>query len=115
MYARNMAPERDHATIQIDGAQSGGSRNEGTQDDRLSALILRLCAERGPGKSICPSEVARAAADDPSDRSSWRPLMRPVRAAAAALQDSGQIRVLRKGRPVDIRTVKGVIRLALAE
>jgi hypothetical protein len=83
--------------------------------ERLTALILELCAARGAEKSICPSEVARAAAGDPNDGPTWRPLMRAVRAAAADLQDSGAIRVLRKGKEVDIRTVKGVIRLALAK
>ncbi len=95
-----MAPAREDAT---------------TESDRLSALILKLCTERGAGKSICPSEVARAAAGDPGNPAAWRPLIRAVRAAAASLQDDGRIRVLRKGKPVDIRTVKGVIRLALAE
>jgi hypothetical protein len=40
-------------------------------------------------------------------------LLRAVRDAAALLQDQGRLVVLRKGRPADIRTAKGVIRLAL--
>jgi len=86
-----------------------------TDPDRLKALIREAVAARGPGKTICPSEVARAASGDPGHGPTWRPLMRAVRAAAAELQDSGEIRVLRKGKPVDIRTVKGVIRLALPD
>jgi hypothetical protein len=81
----------------------------------LKDKILELCRDRGAGKSICPSEVARAMSGDPNDGPVWRPLMRSVRKAAADLQDQGRIAVLRKGKPVDIRTVKGVIRLALPD
>lgn len=81
----------------------------------LEALILQLCTARGVGKSIDPSEAARAAGGDPNDGPRWKALIRSVREAAAALQDRGAIQVLRKGKPVDIRTVKGVIRLALPE
>lgn len=83
--------------------------------DALRGLVLALCVARGAGKSICPSEVARTAGGDPSDGARWRPLMRAVRAAAATLQEEGRIVVLRKGRPVDIRIAKGVIRLALPD
>ncbi len=82
-------------------------------DERVSAArdaILDLVRARGAGKTICPSEAARRL--DPED---WRRHMKTVRAAAADLADEGKIRVLRKGKPVDIRTVKGVIRLGLAE
>lgn len=81
----------------------------------LQEKILELCRDRGAGKSICPSEVARTMSGDPNDGPTWRPLMRAVRKAAADLQDQGRIAVLRKGKPVDIRTVKGVIRLALPD
>ena len=81
----------------------------------LQDRILTLCRERGAGKSVCPSEVARAMSGDPNDGPTWRPLMRAVRKAAAELQDQGRIAVLRKGKPVDIRTVNGVIRLALPD
>jgi hypothetical protein len=64
---------------------------------------------RGPGKTICPSEVARALAGDEA----FRPLMPQVREAAAALADRGEVSVTQKGRPVDARTVRGPIRLGL--
>jgi hypothetical protein len=70
--------------------------------------ILRLAAERGADKSICPSEAARALADD------WRPLLGPVRQAAIRLAKAGRIEILRKGKPVDPADVRGVIRLRLA-
>ena len=88
--------------------------NEATADP-LEALILDRCAAAGSGKSISPDEVARAAGGDPNQTQTWRPLLRSVRAAAASLQDRGEIQVLRKGKPVDIRSAKGVIRLALPQ
>lgn len=88
--------------------------NEATADS-LEALILERCAASGPGKSISPDEVARAAGGNPNETQTWRPLLRSVRAAAAVLQDRGAIQVLRKGKQVDIRTAKGVIRLALPQ
>jgi hypothetical protein len=73
----------------------------------IAAEILRQTAARGPAKSICPSEVARALAPD-----GWRPLMDPVRRTALALRAEGRVEVLRKGRPIDATEVpRGVIRL----
>ena len=82
--------------------------------ERLQALILEQCRTAGDGKSVSPDEVARAAGGNPSDTPNWRPLLRSVRKAAADLQDRGEIQVLRKGKPVDIRSAKGVIRLKIA-
>ncbi len=70
--------------------------------------ILRQVTARGPGKSICPSEVARAL-----DPEGWRTLLGPVRQAAAALAREGRIAILRKGKPVAPAEMRGVIRLAL--
>ncbi|MGI4941546.1 MAG: DUF3253 domain-containing protein, partial [Janthinobacterium lividum] len=69
----------------------------------IEALILTLTADRGPGKSICPSEVARAL------RSDWQGLMTAVRRVACRLATAGRIEILRKGRPVNPEDVKGVI------
>ncbi|MEM8751358.1 MAG: DUF3253 domain-containing protein [Pseudomonadota bacterium] len=74
-------------------------------DQAIQSEILRLTARRGPGKTICPSEVARALASD------WRPLMDDVRRAAAALAREGRIAVTRKGAPVDAERAAGPIRL----
>ncbi|MFH5926793.1 DUF3253 domain-containing protein [Roseomonas xinghualingensis] len=70
------------------------------------AEIHRQLASHEPGKSICPSEVARALLPE-----KWQPLMTPVRQAAVALMREGQIEVLRKGKPVEPAEVRGVIRL----
>lgn len=82
-----------------------------TDAESIEATILRLCAERGAGKSICPSEVARAVAGP--DETVWRLLMHPVREAAFRLAREGRLQVLRKGRPIAPEQARGVIRLAL--
>ncbi len=74
----------------------------------IERSILALTAERGPGKSICPSEVARALAPQ------WQALLPTVRQAAVRLALAGQIEITRKGRAIDPLTMKGVIRLRIA-
>ena len=83
-----------------------------TDPGAIREQIMRLLEARDAGKSICPSEVARALSPD------WRPLMKPVRNVAIGLMRDGLIDILRKGRPIEIETsgqvtadVKGVIRL----
>jgi hypothetical protein len=73
----------------------------------LRRVIAQMVKERGPEKSVCPSEVARRIAPD----GDWRALMAPVREVAFAMADAGKINVTQKGAVVDGRTVKGAIRL----
>ena len=75
----------------------------------IEATILALTAQRGPAKSICPSEVARALRPD------WQSLLSEVRRAACRLASIGQIDILRKGQVVVPAGVKGVIRLRAAQ
>lgn len=79
----------------------------------IEAMILALTAARGPGKSICPSDVARALHPASLDKD-WHPLLPAVRRAASLLALAGQIDILRKGQAVDPLGVKGVIRLRQA-
>jgi hypothetical protein len=72
--------------------------------DPIRAAILALALERGRERSLCPSEVAKALADD------WRPLMPLVRATAARMPE---IEATQRGLPVDPLTAKGPIRLRL--
>lgn len=60
---------------------------------RLEQVILELLQARGPGKSICPSEAARAVGDD-----GWRDLMEPARAVARELAVQGRIVVTQGNR-----------------
>lgn len=78
---------------------------------KLQQEILRLLAARGPSKTVCPSEAARAVAGE--YRTAWEPLMEPARDAAQTLVGEGKIMVTQKGRVVDGRTAKGPIRLRL--
>ncbi|MEW9919548.1 DUF3253 domain-containing protein [Marimonas sp. MJW-29] len=73
----------------------------------LEAEIRRRVTERGAGKTICPSEVARALADD------WRALMPQVRAVAARMAARGEIAVTQRGVAVDALSAQGPIRLGL--
>ncbi|MBO1076731.1 DUF3253 domain-containing protein [Roseomonas marmotae] len=79
----------------------------------LAAEILRLTAAAPPGKSIAPSDVARAFSPPgtPLSDESWRPLLPRLRKVALALQQEGRIEILRKGKPVPPEEVRGVIRL----
>lgn len=83
-----------------------------TEHSQIAAEILRLTRDRGPDASISPSEVAQAlSAPPPSEE--WRTRLSAVRRAAVRLAEAGEIDILRKGKPVDPTTAKGVIRLRL--
>ena len=76
-------------------------------DDPLAGATLALLAERPPGTSVTPEEVARAfaaARAKPGD----------PRQQALHLARAGRLVILRKGKPADpSHRVKGVIRLTL--
>jgi hypothetical protein len=74
---------------------------------RIEEVLLSLLAARG-GKTICPSEVARAIA--PHD---FRTLMPAVRAVAAELCARGAIVVTQRGRAVDVARARGPVRLSV--
>jgi hypothetical protein len=82
-----------------------------TDRAELEVAILRLLAERGAGKTICPSDAARAVGGE--DEARWRALMEPAREAARKLEAAGKIVVTQRGRVVDASTAKGAIRLRL--
>jgi hypothetical protein len=67
-----------------------------------------LLAARGPDKSCCPSDVARAVYG-----ARFRQAMDLVRALAIELADRGELRVLQRARAVDPRRARGPIRYAL--
>ena len=78
-----------------------------TGPDEIERTILALLERRDAGRTICPSEAARALAAE------WRPLMQPVRDTAAAMADEGRLEVTQRGEVVDARTARGAIRLRL--
>ena len=84
----------------------------------MEQTILRLLAERGRDKTICPSEAARAVAaaqssEGADDPATWQPLMEPARAAARRLMAAGRILITQSGHPVGPSTARGPIRLKL--
>lgn len=79
-------------------------------DVAIEETLIALAAERGPEKTFCPSEVARALGGPHPD--GWGPLMQPVRRVAVRLALDGRLVILRKGKPVDPQDFKGVYRLA---
>jgi hypothetical protein len=81
----------------------------------LEAQILDLLEQRARGKTICPSEAARAVAGDGDDEEAgderWRELMEPARAAARRLVEAGDVEMTQGGEVVDPATARGPVRL----
>ena len=75
----------------------------------IETTLMRMIAERGPGKTIDPAEAARELGGPHPD--GWGPLMQPIRKVAMALAEQGRVVILRKGKAVDPRDFKGVYRL----
>jgi hypothetical protein len=76
-------------------------------DEQVAAVLMDLAHRRGRGASFCPSEAARALAQD------WRALMPEVRRVAAVLAAEGRLQATQKGRPVHPTAARGPIRLRL--
>ena len=75
--------------------------------DRLREAILRLARERGPDKTICPSDAARAVGGD-----DWRDLMDDARETARDLARRGEVEITQKGQVLDPdATWRGPIRI----
>lgn len=74
----------------------------------LREQILRLALERGPSRTLCPSEAAGVV--DPGRR---RALTHVARAVACTLADEGLVVVTQRGVVVDGRTTPGPVRVRL--
>lgn len=81
--------------------------------DPAEQAILTLVAQRGPDKSICPTDAARLLAGNPQG-DKWRASLSPIRLAAQRLAKAGKIQILRKGKPIAPEDAHGVIRLRIA-
>ena len=80
----------------------------------LEETILRLCADRGADKSICPTDAARAFADARGeDDLAWRRWLTQVRSTAVGMARQGRLIIYRKGKPADPDDFRGVYRLGL--
>ena len=78
--------------------------------ETIRQQLLAQVRQRGPDKTICPSEVARALGKD-----QWRDLMEPVRAVGRSLAAEGKIVVTQKGQVVNPKTATGPIRYRWVE
>lgn len=80
----------------------------------LEQVIVDLCAAEGSGKSICPTDAARTfAAERGEDDLGWRKWLQQVRSTAVGMARKGELVILRKGKPADPETFRGVYRLSL--
>lgn len=75
----------------------------------IESALLTLLDERGTA-TACPSEAARRIGGE-----NWRAEMPRVREVAARLQAAGRIDAYQRGRPIDITTARGPIRLRARE
>ena len=74
---------------------------------RLERAILDLLARRDVGRTICPSDAARAV----GTADGWRDLMEPARQAAQRLVEAGEVEVTQRGEVVDLPTARGPVRI----
>lgn len=81
---------------------------------RIEDVILAMCEERGPGRTVSPMQVAKTFAEgrkgDDANPGTWA---RDVRNAAIGLARAGKIVIYRKGAPADPEDFRGVYRLGL--
>ncbi len=74
-------------------------------DAELEEEILTLLSERGAGKTICPSEVARLLHPD-----DWQQWMERTHAAGRRLVAQGKVVITQGGQVVDPSRARGAIR-----
>jgi hypothetical protein len=75
---------------------------------RIDAALRVLLRSRGPGRSICPSDVARIVGG-----TTWRMLLPVVRDRAVKMAEGSELEILRRGRVVKRNAAKGVLRYRL--
>ena len=73
----------------------------------IEDTILRLLDEAASGKTISPTDAARALIEG----SEWHVLMPAVRRAAVKMALAGRLVIYRKGKAADPNDFKGVYRL----
>lgn len=76
----------------------------------IKSTLIDLIHERGPEKTICPSEVARAC-----NEKNWRTLMPDVRRATQELAEEEKVEVTQSGESVNALQASGPIRIGLSQ
>jgi hypothetical protein len=80
----------------------------------IEDVIVSLCTERGLGKTISPTEAAKAFAEGRrGEGADWHHWIHHVRRAAIGLARTGNIAIYRKGKPADPEDFRGLYRLGL--
>ena len=79
----------------------------------MELAILEMLAERGSGKTICPSEAARRMAERAGRPERWRAWMNRARATANSMVSRGTLVMLQRGERVDPGAARGPVRLGL--
>jgi hypothetical protein len=104
--ARDPAREGAGPPAATSASGDGDTASDGPSDAAIEAAILRIVGARPRGRTVCPSEPARALGGE------WRTLMPRVRRVAARLVREQRLVATRKGEPVDPEAPGGPIRLA---
>ncbi|GGB98168.1 DUF3253 domain-containing protein [Dyadobacter sediminis] len=76
--------------------------------EKIEATVLSTAIHRGAEKSTCPSEIARMLFPD-----DWRKHMKDVLKVAIDLHNKGSIVITQKGMPVDVKNIKGPVRIKI--
>ncbi len=97
-----------------DQPSNNGSAPDSAALDPIAEKILELLAAAEADSSISPQEAAQAIAESRRRKSdlpdAWRRYLPAVKQQALYLARAGKLIVLRKGKPVDAQSAKGVIR-----
>jgi hypothetical protein len=74
----------------------------------IHEAIISIATQRGHEKSTCPSEIARMLFPD-----DWRGHMQDVLQVAIQLHIQGKAVITQKGKPIDVKHIKGPIRIKI--
>jgi hypothetical protein len=78
----------------------------------LETVIVDLCGSSPAGRTICPTDAAKAFAEARGeDALGWRSHLAEVRRTAVRLAVEGRLVIYRKGKVVDPTDFRGVYRL----
>ena len=78
--------------------------------EKIATTILSTATQRGTEKSTCPSEIARILFPD-----NWRNHMKDVLEVAIDLHNNGSVVITQKGIPVDVKDIKGPVRIKIIQ
>ncbi|MCF0072250.1 DUF3253 domain-containing protein [Dyadobacter sp. CY261] len=76
--------------------------------EKIATTILSTAIHRGAEKSTCPSEIARMLFPN-----GWRKHMKDVLEVAIDLHNKGSVVITQKGMPVDVKNIKGPVRIKM--